>query len=175
MTPEQINLVQSSFSKVAPVADAAAKIFYARLFEIAPHVKPLFRTELTEQGKKLMQMLTVAVKGLDKLGELVPAVQQLGARHADYGVTDEHYDTVADAFIFTLEKGLGDELTDEVKAAWLTVYTVLADTMKAAAADAGAAAPGPDNVKKKSDGPGASVGIAAAAVMMAAVLLAGFL
>ena len=81
-------------------------------------------------------MIGVAVKGLDTLDELVPAVKNLGRRHAGYGVTDAHYETVGGALLWTLEKGLGPAFTPDVKSAWTTVYTVLATTMKAAGADA---------------------------------------
>jgi hemoglobin-like flavoprotein len=90
---------------------------------------------MTEQRKKLMQMLTAAVKGLDRLDQLVPVVEDLGRRHAGYGVEDRHYDTVGAALLWTLEMGLGAAFTADVKDAWATVYGVLATTMKNAARD----------------------------------------
>jgi len=134
MTPQQKILVQTTFAKVAPGADAVAALFYGRLFELDPSLRALFTGDMVEQGRKLMTMLTLAVKGLDRLDELVPAVRALGARHTGYGVQDAHYDTVAAALIWTLERGLGPDFTPEVKAAWTTVYGLLATTMKAAAA-----------------------------------------
>jgi len=136
MTPEQAELVKSSWEKVIPIADKAAELFYGKLFELDPSLKPLFKGDMTEQGKKLMKMINTAVNGLDRLDEIVPAVQQLGVRHIAYGVKDEHYDTVGAALLWTLEAGLGDVFTDEVKEAWAITYGVLADTMKVAAADA---------------------------------------
>ena len=133
MTSRQKDLVQQTFAMVAPIADAAAAIFYARLFELDPSIKPLFKIDIEEQGRKLMQVLAVAVRGLDDLPTLVPVVQALGARHAGYGVKDEHYGTVASALLYALEKGLGDKFTPEVKDAWVEVYTILANTMKDAA------------------------------------------
>jgi hemoglobin-like flavoprotein len=118
---------------VVPISETAAELFYGRLFEIAPEVKPLFTSDIKEQGKKLMSMITLAVRGLDNLEVLVPAVQKLGVGHVDYGVKEEHYAVVGEALIWTLGKGLGDAYTDEVKEAWLAVYTVLATTMKDAA------------------------------------------
>jgi len=109
MTPEQIELVQSTWAKVAPSADQVALVFYGRLFEIAPEVQPLFTSGMTEQGKKLMQMLNVAVTSLTKLVTIVPAVQELGVRHNSYQVEPVHYDSVAAALLWTLEQGLGDE------------------------------------------------------------------
>jgi hemoglobin-like flavoprotein len=109
-------------------------MFYGRLFELDPGLRALFTGDMVEQGRKLMTMLTLAVKGLDRLDELVPAAQALGARHVGYGVQDAHYDTVAAALIWTLERGLGPDFTPDVKAAWTTVYGLLATTMKAAAA-----------------------------------------
>ena len=138
MTPEQAELVKSSWAKVLPIADKAAELFYGKLFELDPSVKPLFKGDMVEQGKKLMKMINTAVNGLDRLDEIVPAVQQLGVRHIAYGVKDEHYDTVGAALLWTLEAGLGDAFTEETKDAWATVYGVLADTMKNAAAEAAA-------------------------------------
>jgi len=133
MTPVEKNLVQTTFATLVPIADQAAALFYGRLFEMDPSLRPLFKGDLGEQGKKLMQMIGVAVKGLDSLDTLVPAVKDLGRRHAGYGVADSHYDTVGGALLWTLEKGLGSAFTPDVKAAWTTVYTVLATTMKAGA------------------------------------------
>jgi len=136
MTPEQISLVKSSWERVTPIAGKAAELFYGKLFELDPSLKPLFKGDMVEQGAKLMKMINTAVNGLDRLEEIVPAVQQLGVRHIAYGVKDEHYDTVGAALLWTLEAGLGEYFTDEVKEAWATVYGVLADTMKTAAAEA---------------------------------------
>jgi hemoglobin-like flavoprotein len=135
MTPEQKTLVQKSFQQVLPIADVAAELFYGRLFELDPSLRHLFRGDLKEQGRALMSMIKVAVAGLNNLEKIVPAVQGLGRRHATYGVTDAHYDTVAAALLWTLEQGLGEAFTPEVKAAWVEVYTILATTMKEAAAE----------------------------------------
>ncbi len=133
MTPQQIKLVQSSFAKVAPIADLAADLFYSRLFEIAPDVRRLFPDDLSGQKKKLMGMLGTAVAGLGKLDTLVPAVQALGRRHAGYGVTAGHYVPVGAALLWTLEKGLGDAFTTETREAWATAYRLLAGNMMDAA------------------------------------------
>ena len=130
MTPEQTVLVQKSFEQVLPIADVAADLFYGRLFELDPSLRPLFRGDMKEQGRALMSMIKVAVAGLDNPERIVPAVQSLGRRHATYGVTDAHYDTVAAALLWTLEQGLGEAFTAEVKGAWVEVYTILATTMK---------------------------------------------
>jgi hemoglobin-like flavoprotein len=140
ITNRQKQLVQETFALVAPIADTAASLFYGRLFEIDPSLRRMFRGDMAEQGKKLMSMIGMAVKGLDRLDMLVPAVEALGARHADYGVRDQHYTTVAEALLWTLEKGLGDFYTEEVEEAWTAVYILLARTMMQGAAQAQAAA-----------------------------------
>src|SRR6185503_5532834 len=134
LTQAQITLVQDTFAVIAPIADDAAALFYRRLFEIDPSLKSMFKEDMTEQRRKLMQMLTAAVKGLPRLDRLVPVVEDLGRRHASYGVLDAHYETVGAALIWTLEKGLGNAFTPAVKEAWTCVYGVLASTMKNAAA-----------------------------------------
>ncbi len=136
MTPDQKTLVQESFKCVLPIADTAAKLFYQKLFELDPELKPLFKGNMEEQGKKLMKMIATAVNGLDRLDEIVPAVQDLGVRHVAYGIKDEDYDTVGEALLWTLQQGLDDMFTPEVKEAWIAVYGILSDTMKGAAAKA---------------------------------------
>ena len=133
LTERKKRLVQSSFTKVAPIADKAAEIFYAKLFDMDPSLKPMFKNDMVEQGKKLMAMIGTAVNGLKNLEAIVPAVQNLGKGHVAYGVQNSHYDTVGGALLYTLEKGLGDDFTPDVKDAWTEVYTVLATTMKDAA------------------------------------------
>ena len=136
VTPTQKTLVQETWASIAPIADDAAQLFYRRLFELDPSLRAMFPGEMTEQRRKLMNMIGAAVRGLDRLEQLVPVVQDLGRRHAGYGVADRHYDTVGAALLWTLEKGLGDAFTPEVKDAWATVYGLLASTMQAAAAEA---------------------------------------
>ncbi|WP_411827185.1 globin family protein [Luteolibacter sp. AS25] len=130
LTEYQKDLVQATWDQVVPIADTAAGLFYSKLFELDPSVKPLFaNSDMKEQGKKLMQMIGVAVKGLDNLGELVPAVAALGKRHNTYGVKPEHYETVGAALLDTLDKGLGEAFTPETKEAWTITYNTLAGVM----------------------------------------------
>ena len=139
LTPTQIELVQGSFEVVQQISDAAAHLFYTHLFEIDPTLRPMFRGDMREQGRKLMQMLAVAVASLHKLDEIVPAVEGLGRRHAGYGVGDEHYATVAQALLWTLEQGLGPAFTPAVAEAWAAAYNVLSAAMKRGATMAAAA------------------------------------
>jgi hemoglobin-like flavoprotein len=135
LTPEQVGLVKNSWEQVVPIADTAAKLFYERLFELDPELRPLFRTNITEQGRKLMQMITAAVRGLDNMPALLPVLQDLGRRHVKYGVRRKDYDTVGAALLWTLEQGLGAGFTPQVRAAWTTLYSVLASVMQAAATE----------------------------------------
>ena len=139
MTPEELYLVKSSWEKVLPISAQAAEMFYRRLFDIAPELKTLFKGDLHAQGQRLMHMINAAVNGLERWDHFVPTLQALGKRHAEYGVKDADYDAVAAALLWTLEQGLGEAFTDEVKQAWIATYTVLADTMKRAAAEGVAA------------------------------------
>jgi hemoglobin-like flavoprotein len=129
MTPRQIDLVQTSFAKVVPISAIVSDLFYTRLFTIAPEVRRLFPDDLTEQKKKLMAMLDAAVGGLAHRELLLLAVQAFGRRHAGYGVATEHLAPVGAALLWTLEQGLGDDFTPEVKDAWATTYGVLSRTM----------------------------------------------
>ena len=134
MTPDQVKLVQDSFQKVAPIATQAGDLFYTRLFEIAPEVRPLFPGDIAPQRDKLLKMLSTAVTNLHQVEMIIPAVQDLGKRHVGYGVKDGHYDKVGEALIWTLEKGLGEAFTPPVKDAWVATYGTLAGVMKDAAA-----------------------------------------
>lgn len=128
LTAQEKQLVQASFAKVAEISDEAAALFYGRLFEIAPEVKPLFAdTDMTEQGRKLMKMIATAVGTLNDLDKLIPAVEEMGVRHVSYGVEKEHYGIVGEALIWTLEQGLGEDFTPETKSAWVNVYTILSN------------------------------------------------
>ena len=133
MNPEVVQLVQTSWEKVVPMADQAAALFYGRLFEIDPELKPLFQSDIREQGAKLMRMITLAVRGLNDPGKLLPALEDLGRRHVDYNVRRKDYDSVGAALLWTLKEGLGEGWTRDVEDAWVAVYTLLADTMKNAA------------------------------------------
>lgn len=140
MTPSQIDLIQDSFRKVVPISDTAAALFYGRLFEIAPEVKPLFKGDMSLQGAKLMATLGRVVAGLNDLSKIVPAAESLARKHVGYGVKDEHYAPVGAALIWTLEQGLGPDFTPETKAAWIEAYAILSSVMIAAAAKAPVAA-----------------------------------
>jgi nitric oxide dioxygenase len=129
MNTQQIELVQASFEKVRPIADQAAETFYQRLFEIAPHYQHMFKNNMKKQGAMLMSTLGLAVGSLNDLEKILPAVQALGRRHAGYGVTAEHYQPVAEAFLWTLEYYLGEAFTPELQAAWVEAYTILAGAM----------------------------------------------
>jgi hemoglobin-like flavoprotein len=121
-------LVEKTFRTIANNAEAVAGTFYRRLFELDPSLRHLFKADLKTQGKMLMQMIAVAVTSLNDLDTLVPAVQALGARHVNYGVKKEDYQTVGSALLWTLEHYLGAEFTPEVKEAWTAVYVLLAET-----------------------------------------------
>lgn len=136
MTPEQKELVQTSFEQVKPIAATAATLFYDRLFELDPRLEHLFTGDRNEQGRKLMHMIGLAVKGLNRADELESLLRNLGARHAGYGVEEHDYEAVGMALIWTLEQGLGDAFTSEVRNAWVAVYEFFAREMKAGARDA---------------------------------------
>ena len=129
MTPDQVKLVQESFAKVVPISEQAAVLFYDRLFQIAPQVKAMFPSDMTEQRRKLMATLAVVVNGLSNLPSILPAASALAKRHVGYGAKPAHYPVVGAALLSTLEKGLGDAWTPEVAEAWTTAYGTLSGYM----------------------------------------------
>jgi methyl-accepting chemotaxis protein len=134
MHQETIDLVQASWKKVVPIAPQAAALFYAKLFELDPALRALFKGDMQAQGMRLMQMIDTAVKGLGDLPSLTQALQDLGRRHATYGVQEKDYGTVGAALLQTLGELLVDAFTPAVREAWTSVYAALAHTMIAATA-----------------------------------------
>lgn len=130
ITREQIILVRTSFEKIVPINEQAAALFYAKLFDIDPHLHRLFKSDLKEQGKKLMQVLSTAIENLEQIDKFVPHIRAMGARHGGYGVEERDYETVGAALLWTLEKALSKDFNSETKAAWAAVYALLAETMK---------------------------------------------
>ena len=130
MNTEEIALVRASWANLASSQARSAEVFYTRLFEAHPEVRPLFKGEMDEQGEKLMRMIGKAVAALDDLEPLDRVIKMMGARHSGYGVHDDDYEKLADALFWTLEQGLGDEFTPATRAAWVSVYDDLADMMR---------------------------------------------
>ncbi len=136
MTPRQIERVRISWSAVEPIADAAARLFYDRLFEMDPAIKRLFaKTDMPAQRGILMQTLALLVSSLDEFERVIPVLQALGRVHVGYGVRQRHYDTVEAALLWALDRGLGDAFDDETADAWATAYSAVASVMIEAAAD----------------------------------------
>ncbi|AAQ60604.1 Hemoglobin-like flavoprotein [Chromobacterium violaceum] len=134
LTQQQIRLVQESFAKVEPIADEAAKLFYDKLFEYAPDLRPLFKKDMAAQRQMLMSTLKLAVKGLDDLEQLTPVLRKLAQRHVDYGVKPGDYTPVGNALLWTLKQGLGEaSWTQELRAAWVDAFRLMATVMKQAA------------------------------------------
>lgn len=139
MTNDDILLVQLSWQKVLPIKDTIVESFYLKLFELDPALRPLFSDDLEQHGAKLIQIITAAVRALDQLDALRPVVRDLGMRHLADGIRDEHYGTVAIAWLWALEQALPTEFTPAVKSAWIKTYGVLSQTMREAGTDPQAA------------------------------------
>jgi hemoglobin-like flavoprotein len=129
MTPKQIELIEESWDHVITNTKEAGQLFYDRLFKESPELKPLFKGDMRDQERKLISLITFAVSKLRNINEIIDDVKALGARHKQYGVKDEYYSNVATALLWTLEQGLGERWTDEVKQAWTTLYMTLAEIM----------------------------------------------
>jgi nitric oxide dioxygenase len=128
MSRHQIDLVRDGFAALDP-RQTAATLFYARLFELAPEVRPLFPRDVSAQGAKLMAAVALIVDNLDRIDGIRPQIVALARRHVGYGATEAHYSVVGEALIWALKQGLGDKLTDEAREAWTAAYALLAGTM----------------------------------------------
>ncbi len=134
MTSEQLTIVQSTWQRLVPIADVAARLFYERLFEVNPELKALFHpVDMRRQQDKLVCSIDHVVQHLDDPDRLLPDVAELGRRHHSYGVTDAHYDAVGGALLWTLRQGLNKSWTPEVEAAWTAAYSLLSGVMRDAA------------------------------------------
>jgi hemoglobin-like flavoprotein len=131
VTPEDIACVQSTWMKLIPTAEEVATLFYGRLFECNPELRPLFKGDMEEQGRRIMGMIHSAIIRLDDLEPLLPALRASGARHAGYGVGPADYDKMAAALYWTLEQTLAEDFTPEVRSAWAAVYDEVAAIMLA--------------------------------------------
>lgn len=129
LTAEQKALVRESFARIEPAIELVVQLFYKRLFDIAPEVRPLFSENMRDQHKKLISALRLSVAALDKLEDLVPTLKLLGAKHRSYGVQATHYGAVGEALLWTLRQSLKNQFTPEVHDSWVAVYTLLAETM----------------------------------------------
>ena len=134
MTERQIKLIEDSWDYIITNTEEAGKLFYTRLFEQSPELRPLFKQDLREQERKLIALITFAVSKVNNVDEIVNDVKALGTRHKGYGVKDEYYNDVASALLWTLEQGLGSRWNEEVKEAWTTLYVTLAGVMTKAPA-----------------------------------------
>ena len=132
LTNEQKEIVQATFAQI-PDADQLAAKFYTRLFEIDPSTKPLFRGDMADQRKKLVQALAIVVHGLGDLSGIVPAIQELGKRHVAYGVTPDHWNSVGTALLMTLDEVFAEAFTEEVRISWALAYGLIAQTAMSAA------------------------------------------
>ena len=133
MTQRQIELVKSTWAAVAAMDHViVGGLFYGRLFEIAPQLRPMFHNPIPEQSKKLLAMINYVIAKLDKLEDIVDEVAKLCRKHIQYGVKAEHYAIVGGALIWTLEKGLGENWNEEVRKAWTDCYNILSGAMIAA-------------------------------------------
>jgi hemoglobin-like flavoprotein len=136
MTADQVYLLRKTFEVVERNATVAALVFYRRLFEIAPQVRPMFTTNIEEQSQKLMEMLGIVLSLMGRPGALEKELEESGLRHATYGVRDEHYPIVGAALLHMLEHQLGTQWTPAVAAAWSDFYSYMAQCMQRGAAQA---------------------------------------
>ena len=125
----QIDLLQTSFARVLPIAETAGMLFYERIFTLAPEARALFGDDLPRQAARTMAAVGTVVDGLRDLDNVVTFLVRLGARHAHYGVQPAHFDVVGAALLWTLEQGLGSEFTPPVEEAWTVAWHIIADTM----------------------------------------------
>jgi len=135
MTPRQVELVRETFRRILPNAVHVAATFYGRLFTLDPTIRPLFRSDMETQGKKVMATLALVTHHLDRPEQFRMAMRHLGQRHVGYGVQPEDYRLVRQALLWAMAQELEDAFTPEVEAAWMAAYDLIVTMMKEAAAE----------------------------------------
>jgi hemoglobin-like flavoprotein len=137
MTAEQRRLVRDSFDSLREIYRPVARLFYGKLFELAPTVRPLFHNDIDVQGKKLMDMLNSIVESLDNFDSIRPKLVELGHKHATYGVRNEQYDVLKAALLWTLSQALGTGFDDRTSEAWAAALTAINEVMMSSSTVAG--------------------------------------
>ena len=130
LTPLQINLIKSSFAAVYFNQEKSAKVFYDRLFEIAPQMRPLFTSDMKVQGKKLMDLLSVLVSATSHQSNFELLVQDTAEKHIGYGATPKYYELVGEALLWMMQEQLRNDFTPAVQEAWTEVYQMIATAMQ---------------------------------------------
>lgn len=141
MTSDQVYLIRKSFAELARHDHVAALVFYRRLFELDPALRPLFTSNIEDQSRKLTEMLAALIAMLERPVGLDMELRAMGARHSGYGVKDAHYATVGQALLDMLAEVLHDKFTPSVRAAWTALYGAVEATMKRGAAEAATQTP----------------------------------
>jgi hemoglobin-like flavoprotein len=125
LSTDEVERVRNSFDRVWAVSARTADLFYGRLFEIAPEVRPLFRHGMDEQKHKFMSTLAVIVGSLDDNSKLITLTEMLARQHDNYGVLPAHYVLVGEALLWSLERVLGEDWTPSVAASWSKAYDIV--------------------------------------------------
>jgi hemoglobin-like flavoprotein len=133
--PQKTRL-KHSFTKIAQAHETVSTLFYDKLFELAPEVRPLFLSDMADQRVKLMQMLAMMIASLEDETALMKGAQALGVRHLQYGTKGEHYVVVGEALIWALKEALPKVMTPPVVEAWEEIYAVIAEAAITAASEA---------------------------------------
>ena len=130
LTKNETALIKKSWGllrKIDPIV--LGDVFYSKLFLDNPELRKLFPQDMEGQYRKLLDMLNTIIERLEKIDELKGDIVAMAKRHEGYGVKPEHYSAVGIALIWTLQKRLGTEWTDEVRSAWVNCYAILSGTM----------------------------------------------
>jgi hemoglobin-like flavoprotein len=135
MTPEQKWMVRRSFPAIATLSRAISMLFYGRLFQVDPSLRPMFKQDIEVQGRKLMDMLSALMSHIDSIEDMIPLLKALGQRHVGYGVRPEHYPLVANSLIWAIAMALDEEFDPELRNAWKTLIELVAGVMKEGAAE----------------------------------------
>ena len=134
MNSDQIHILRHTWAQVVPMGETAIALFYQRLFEVDPSLQSMFHSvNPSVQHQKLFKALNSVINDLERPDQLLPVLEQLGRRHASYGVRDAHYDSVGAALLWTLKQGLGTAWTPAAQTAWSEAYTLIANIMRNAA------------------------------------------
>lgn len=130
LSKEDIKIIQGSYAKLADKHQETGDYLYKHLFECCPDVVNIFKVDMKEQSRTLMKMVKTVVEGLNNVDVIMPAIQKMGSRHHDLGITPEQFKYFKESLVFAFGKVLGNDFTPEVKESWSRFYDVLEGLMK---------------------------------------------
>jgi hemoglobin-like flavoprotein len=130
LTPEAIQAVRAGFARIAPIREEIGGLFYGKLFEMDPGLRPLFGDNLEAQSRMLMTAIQMVIDSLDSPENVARHLSEVGRRHGAYGAQMRDFDTFGAALIWSLQQGLGPDYTPQFETGWVGAFDLIRNVMR---------------------------------------------